>query len=243
MIKKVFVLLGWLACFGGILTADIQRIDVQYYLMPDNHPAKKALDTIFSPAYALASPQSMKRAGFFLRLRSDPRKLIAAKHPFLPDYIIKAYLDTHSEIDEEWKYLVDRIIGARIIQESIEDNHYNHLMKVPKKWIYALPNPGRRKYVLVAENMNLMSPAKNAACYLKKMNKERLAALFVLLKENLLIDSVYISNIPFCTDGKIAFIDTEHFHTMAKPVPYEMLLPKLSREMQDYWNTLIREYR
>ena len=143
---------------------------------------------------------------------------MVAKHPFLPNYVIKAYLDTHNEIDEEWKFLVDRIIGARIIQESIDDNHYNHLMKVPKKWIYALPNPGRRKYVLVAENMNLLSPAKNADSYLKKMNKERLGALFVLLKENLLIDSIYIYNIPFCTDGKIAFIDTEHFHTMAKPL-------------------------
>jgi hypothetical protein len=236
MIKYIFFLF-----IAFPLSAHVPR--VEQYLMSDKHAAKKTLDAIFSPTYVLASQETLKEAGFLMHKPRDPRQLIAAKHPFLPGYLIKVFLDTHSEVQNEGMFWIDRIIGARLIQRSIDEHHYNHLMKVPQKWIYALPNPGRRKYVLVVENMNLLSPAKNQERYQKKIDKEHLDALYTILTENLLIDSVYIDNIPFCTDGKIAFVDTEHFQTMVKPLLLGKLLPKLSKEMQEYWKTLMREYK
>lgn len=73
------------------------------------------------------------------------------------------------------------------------------------------------------------------------MNKEKLEALYTMLSENLLIDSTFIDNIPFSKDGRIAFIDTEHYNSTLKEVCYEMVGAQLSPNMQEHWNQLINK--
>ncbi len=211
------------------------------YLIPDDHPAKEALDKIFSSSRALRSVKAMRQAGF-----SNPvpgyKGMIVTKHKSIPGYLIKAYLDTTNI--PEWLALTHRAIGARYIQNTIDKFGYQGIMKVPKKWIYPLPaEPSppqeegyfRKNFVLVVENMKILSFADNEAAYKRLITKKILEALYTVLREDKLVDSVYIDNIPFSRDGKIAFVDTEHFNTTTKPLHLEHLARCFSKSMRAYW--------
>lgn len=222
---------------------------VQPYLLPYDHPAKEALDKIFSSSRVTESLQHLKKAGFTF---SPPRKelsLICAAHPKLGKYLIKTYLDTHYMEGNEWVFWIRRIEGSRRIQKSIDEHGLQKLVKVPKKWIYPLeedPSPSnqnlhRKNFILVTENMQIMRADKNAERYKKVITEEQLNALHTLLTENWLTDSIYIDNIPFSIDGRIAFIDTEHFMQTDKQLKLHRLGRRLSEKMKLYWNELIQQ--
>ena len=85
--------------------------------------------------------------------------------------------------------------------------------------------------------MQLLDHTANLKAFKKRMTPTILEHLYILLSEEKLIDSVYPDNIPFTHSGKIAFIDTEHWHCSGK-VPYEKLLRYLSSDMQACWHAL-----
>lgn len=265
MPKLKFALCLFLCLFGPYLEAipytkspfisDSVWDQVSPYLMPEDHPLKAKLDKIFLDAHVkhlhpLATSNSLKKAGFSFKLREN-KFLIIASHPALKGYLAKIYLDEHPLKDGEWPLFIRRILGAEKVRASIQAHGYEYLMKVPQKWIYALPEqtiapprPGHpsRHFILVVENMRIMPTGKNLAKYRFMMNEELLEALFVVLHENNLFDSLFLDNIPFCKDHKVAFIDTEH-HADTKKMPYEQLLPRLSPKMQIFWRQLIGKYR
>jgi len=219
---------------------------VQPYLLPLNHPVKPELDRIFSEYRATSSHSAMTNAGFSFKLPRGDRRVTVAKHREIKGHLLKTYLDTQNVKQKEWKIWIHRIKGAKCIQASIERHRYKHIMKTPKKWIYPLPPTPlegeghfRQNFVLVVENMRILSTEKNKNKYYKALNKEKLDALYVLITENLLIDSVYIDNIPFCKDGKIAFIDTEHYLTKERPLKLHRMAKHFSPTMQDYWKKVL----
>ena len=216
------------------------------YFLPDNHPIKATLDRIFSKSRALASNKAMKKAGFKL-LKQPKNKLAIAKHPKLKGYLVKAYLDPMLTTD--WVWWIKRIEGARAVQNSIDKHGYQALIKVPQKWIYPLPPepspkviPGaeRKNFILVVEDMRVLNYEDNLEAYYKKPTRTLLNAIYTIITENLLIDSIYIDNIPFCKDGKLAFIDTEHCNDTSQPLKIERIAQYLSKEMHAYWEQLIQ---
>lgn len=222
--------------------------EVQPYLLPEKHPAKKALDKIFSKTRATLSPEAMAKAGFRCKFR-QPNHLVAAKHSKLKGYLVKVFMDSQTMFpEEEALFWIHRVKGARLIRNSINKHGYQALMKVPQKWIYPLPkDPAlpegdyyRRNFILVVEDMKILSDDKNVQYYRTKMNAPTLDALYTILTENVLIDSIYINNIPFCYDGRIAFIDTEHYLTDIKPLRLHRLTYRFSKKMQNYWEGLIQ---
>jgi hypothetical protein len=213
------------------------------YFLPENHPIKPKLDSLFSKRITLNS-ESLKNAGF-----EDPEpqkfsKTIVTKHKKIKGYYFKLFTD-EQEIDDGQK-LYARALGAERVKGCIDRNELHHLCKVPKKWIYPLPeNPSpskgehRKNFILIAEDMDLYSKDEN----LKKWKKsplvtiELLDAVYLILREEGLKDSVYPFNIPFSKkDRKIAFIDLEETHEW--PVRFKRLLPYLSPEMALYWSAL-----
>lgn len=219
---------------------------IKPYLLPTDHPAKTALDEIFNHYRATSSHKEMKRAGFSFKLPRGDRRATVAKHKKIKGYLIKTYLDTQNTDGKEWKAWIQRIKGAECIQASIDKHGFNHLAKTPKKWIYPLPTvttgeegPFRKNFILVVENMHILSNTKNRIKYQESINKERMKALYILLTENLLIDSIYLDNIPFSKDGKIAFIDTEHYLTTLRPLKLHRMTKFFSPIMQEYWEQLI----
>jgi len=120
--------------------------------------------------------------------------------------------------------------------------------KVPKKWIYPLPAdpsppPGCRKkhFILVVEKIKTKKGGDNWAEWRSSsMSYERMEALYTLLDELGLIDSLFPDNVPFTKNGKQqAFIDTEHFN--GYPVNFDKLSKYFSTEKRCYWKKLIKD--
>ena len=193
----------------------------------------------------------MQKAGFTFSLPRDPRKIICAKHPKLKKYLIKTYIDEQLN-ENEWEGWIQRIKGAQQIQKSIDKHHFNKIMKTPKKWIYPLPinsdlpanRPYKKKFfLLLVEDMQILSSERNAQSYVLDITKTKLDALYAMLTENLLIDSIYIDNIPFCKDGKIGFIDTEHYNVTHSRLKLERLTKRFTTPMAHHWMALISHFK
>lgn len=221
---------------------------VKDYMIPDDHPAKRQLDRIFNKSRAFADDESMKTAGFFPAKPQPITKVIVTKHPKLKGYIIKAYLDEqdYPGNQPEYRCWVMRVLGSKLIRKSIKTHNYVHLFKVPRKWIYLLPDEPsppshylRKTFILIEDDMNLFNEELNNQLWgSTRVTKERLDALFTITTELGLYDCTKPSNCPFSRDGRNAFVDTQIFHIFQ--VKYHMLIPFLSPEMQKYWKTLIK---
>lgn len=218
---------------------------VQGYLLPHDHPIKPALDEMFGSMRVLNNRASYMAAGFNYRERNRRRRLIS-KNPKLPGYLIKTYLDVHPLGKEDgliWKHRID---GARQVQACIDHHKFNHIMKVPKKWLYPLPNkpaatgPYPKGFILVVEDMEILSHNANNEKYRTELTVEQMCAIYVVLKQNLLWDSIFPFNIPFCKDGKIAFIDTEFFNDDNHPLRLERMTEYFPPHLHSKWKRLIK---
>lgn len=222
--------------------------EVQPYLMPLDHPTRRRLDEIFSKNRVLASLEAMKEAGFMLTPQQGVH-VHATKHPMLPGYVIKMYPDLHPE--REWYKWVKRCQGAELIRDSIARHQMEGIFKVPHKWIYVVPDlfpieasagiyP--KHFVLVVEDMYILEPHKNRKRYRSEhMHKSTLQALVTIIEDLGLSDAVRCANVPFCQDGKLAFVDTESWHRW--PVWYHPMKEWLSIGMRRYWNEITQNPR
>lgn len=216
------------------------------YLLPDDHPAKVWLDTIFrGKIRLLSSVKNLNQAGF-ISPKERNRGIVIGRHRELQGYLLKMYLDS-KDVDE-LKWWLKRIKGAMRIQASIDKNNYNHLMKTPKKWIYQLPNDGPqpkkskypKKYILVVEDMDIFSDEECRQLYQKVVTPEHLDAMYKMLTTCLLSDCTWLPNIPFSHDGRIAFIDTEFVgETQSIWTRLPRLAKHLSPDMKKYWMSLL----
>jgi hypothetical protein len=213
------------------------------YFLPEHFPEKAILDEIFSQRRVLGSHKMMQKSGFII-LSAENDKIVVAKHVSLKGYIIKAYTDEMPYAD--WYWWKKRIDGMRVIQAKINELGYQGIMKAPKKWIYPVPpkpdtkeGANRKNFILIAEDMEILSYKKNLKAYKNKMTKEILNAFYTMLTELKLIDSVYADNTPFAKDGRLAFVDSEHSLDTSMAVPITEVAQYLSPEMHRYWEQLI----
>lgn len=215
---------------------------VSPYLLSSKNKIKKQLDEIFSKSRVSTSLATMRRAGFICKKVRKWSNILVATHPKLTGYLVKLYLDDQIGIND-FELLVTRVEGARAIKEAINQFGYRDLFKVPKKYLYVLPdNPPakpelhRKNFILVVEEMQLRE--SNRELWKGTLvSKRRLQALYHIVTELGLLDSLIVSNIPFCTDGRNAFIDTEHHHKW--PIPYHHLLRVLNPEKSRTWEEIV----
>lgn len=217
------------------------------YFLPYDHPAREKLDRIFSKHRAIQDLKSMRKAGFINPFPRQWTRVIVTKHPRLPGYLIKAYLDKqhYHQKRPEYDYWVMRIKGAQLIQQEIDNRQLQGIFKTPKKWIYPVPEEPsppaeyiRKNFILVVEDMNIYDEMYNRILWSKHevVTRDNLAILFRFVSDLGLWDCTKPDNIPIGLDGKIAFIDTQSYHRW--PVKYHSLAPFLNPEMQAYWNSL-----
>lgn len=220
--------------------------EVKDHMIPDDHPVKEKLDRIFSSSRALYNMKSMVKAGFDAAQPQHHTHIIVTRHPLLKGYVIKAYLDKqkyHLHKREHF-FWVKRVIGAKLLQKAIKAHGYEHLLKVPKKWIYLLPDKPsppskhRRKiFILVEEDMNIYDDLTNEQMWgSKAVTKELLKAVYTVTTEFGFFDCAKPANCPFSKDGKVAFVDTQTYYK--KRVKYKKLTPFLSSSMRSYWKKL-----
>ncbi len=221
------------------------------HLIPNDHPAKPKLDEIFNRSRALYDQGSMTAAGFDALPPQHHTEIIVAKHHELKGYVIKAYLDVqeyYQNKPEEYFWL-KRVRGAKLIRKCLKENHYEHLIKVPRKWLYLLPDrPSppkkclRKRFILIAEDMELHNQEENEKAWGSEIvTKEFLAAFYQITTELKLLDSSKPDNCWFSLDGRAAFVDTELY--LKGEVKYYRLLPFLSAPMQEYWKELSKDQK
>ncbi len=218
--------------------------DLEPYFLPEDMPVKAKLDKIFTASRVTQNLPALKVAGFKIPRLRKFAKVIVAKHPKVKGYVLKLFTDDNY-LDNEWFDWKRRILGAHYIQETIDRLGYQHLFKVPKKWIYPLPTepgptPGsiRKNFILVVEDMRIFSSSRNLSWWKSvAMTEELMDSIYIVFQECGLADSVYPDNLCFSRDRKMAFVDTQHFTVW--PVPFFKLLPYFSSKKQQYWQSLM----
>ncbi len=218
------------------------------FILPEKHSLKAKLDKIFRKTRAISGMSSLKKAGFKDIVHQKWTRLIVARHPDVKGIIFKLYLDRqrYHKGQPEHYFWIRRCMGARIIREEIVQNHWEHLFKVPKKWIYPLPptpSPvaGPAKYfILVEEDMNIFSSERNNRLWASKtVTTELLDALFYIIQKHGFYDCAKPDNIPFSKDMKVAFVDTQSFHRW--PVAFHKLVWILHPDLANYWMMKMNE--
>lgn len=216
------------------------------YFIPLDHPIKEDLDKLFSTRI-ITDLSTLKKAGFRCSKMRKWNNIIVAGHSKIKGYLLKIYLDNQSGICEALNW-ISRVQGAKAARRAIHHFGYTKWFKAPRKWIYPLPPDsinvveGTKKFfVLVVEDMKILDREYNENRWNHPLiSPQFLEAVFHIIEEAGLYDSVYVDNMPFCRDGKVAFIDTEHFHSW--PVPFHILNQYLNEPQSDYWNQLIQNW-
>lgn len=201
------------------------------------HPIYKKLNHLFHQKKNLKfNSTKMLQMGFSIIAHSSEKAVFVATHRNIKGYVFKFFNNPSGTIAEK-QALFQRVNGAKRIRQFIEDKKIHQFFKVPQKWVYQIPGKDPH-YLLVAEDMHLLSHKKNKEAWKShKVSKATLEALYTILKQLGLIDSLYIDNIPFNKEGKICFIDTEHYGLY--PVHFGILTSSLSPAMQKIWLQLI----
>lgn len=218
------------------------------YILQSNHPLTPRLDAIFGQNRVTLNLKTLIQAGF---AKTAPRKftnLLVTKHPNIPGYVFKMYLDAQNYHKKcpEYDIWIKRILGAQKIRDMIALHQLDPFFKVPQKWIYILPNhqdlPEGYPYkytILVEEDMFILNREDNKKAWASNnVTPELLNYLWMILKEIGLSDCAKPDNVPFSTDGRISFIDTEIFGE--KKINYKKMIPHLSEPNQKYWKELTK---
>lgn len=225
------------------LTLEMRQL-MRPYLIPLTHPAKPSLDALFK-SRIIDTEKELTDAGFTI-LFSQPRSLIrVAKHPNLPGYLLKIYLDSDTPRlggEAGWRQLTTRCIIAEKIRNIIEYHKVENLV-VPEKWIYPLPGAataqkGQQPVILVVRDMNISNREETKVAWKTKATATTIKELFTVLLYGYGSASL-ANNIPYTQSGKFAFIDTEFKNgktvSIVRPKKY------FSPEMQTYWERLVQE--
>ena len=185
--------------------------------MAFDDPARIDLGTLFRDEEMFDSRRSWGAAGFHVIDRSNNGKIMVARHPSVQGLLFKKYMSDSAEKAQTKNY-ERRLEGANRLRAFAEERRLSRIV-VPRKWILKLPRPFSRRetsHVLVAEQLDLLSDDQTEAAY-RRIEPNVLGELCVVLFHFRGMDSI-AKNIPFVSDGRIGFIDTEHWdRSTSKP--------------------------
>ena len=220
------------------------RQKIAPYLLPLDNSLKPVLDAIFLPARVTANASTFEAAGFVTVCAQQSSCVRVAKHPEVPGYLFKVYLDSEVRQKEDqpgWKRLKQRCRSVAKIRALINRKHLNHFV-VPDKWIYPLPyypiSPGPidQPIVLLVTDMNLVDRNQTKFAWKNLATKEILHELYIILSHGY-GSSFLTGNIPYTQSGKFALVDTEY---PRRAIKMKNVKKYLSSEMAAYWDRLVK---
>jgi hypothetical protein len=168
------------------------------------------LKILFCDVHMFVSRRAWSTAGFRVSERADSGKIMVAAHPSVPGLLFKKYCDDMSQKDQGANYR-RRIEGADRLRAFVDKRLLRHVV-VPRKRLLELPHPFSRRdpsHILVVERLDLQSDEQTRAAYYG-IDPDILQELCVVLFHFRGMDSSS-KNVPFVADGRVAFIDTEHW--------------------------------
>ncbi|KAF3361470.1 hypothetical protein PHSC3_001844 [Chlamydiales bacterium STE3] len=212
------------------------------FLVPLNHPLKPILDSLFATRVT-ENYSTIVNSGFHILSCQESSFIKVVTSPHLPEYIFKIYPDDEIRKKQNlpgWHWLSNRCEGARRIKRFIKKNKIKYF-KVPEKWLYPLPpfpnpnSPAPQPVILIEDNMHIVSLKETREAWYTKVTKKHLDELYHILSNDM--GSSFLSgNIPYCKDGKFAFVDTEY---PKRKISLRTVKSYLSPEMQAYWQSLL----
>lgn len=212
---------------------------------PFEDPLRPALTEIFSHERVIFDYDTFLAAGFE-PMAVPGRHVMTGKHPLLPGLVVKVIADVENPEamlkGGDWENWIRRLEGEFVIRYAISKYGFENFFKVPRQWIFPLPEIElpyegdgivRRHFILIAEDAYIVSEEENHRCYHDCMMKTQLTAIWKLANNYGLADSCNHDNLPFCHDGKLAFVDTETFYTW--PIEADLILKHLNHRNRNYW--------
>lgn len=222
-----------------------ERSAVTPYLLPYEHPVREKLDLIFYRSRATKDINSLVEAGFIVLKQKDRSFIVVATHPDIPGYLFKLHLDSELRLKRGkpgWYWFSKRVEGARDIARVISKKKLN-LVRVPQKWLYPLPvHPDapaseaytRKNIILVAEYVPLLSKQQNLDAFKTQITRKHLDQIYTVLRK-CGGSSIRPDNIPFDTQGRASFIDTEYPGATTR---WGDLNRFLNDDMEAYWKKI-----
>lgn len=178
--------------------------------MPFDDPASLDLSALFRDPAMFDSRSRWGSAGFQVTHRLNNGKIMVARHPEVAGLLFKKYTNDLSQKDQ-LRNFERRVEGASRLRSFVDKRHLRRIA-IPRKWILELPRAISRKvtsHVLVVEQLDLLDEDQTNAAY-RRIDAGLLAELCVVIFHFRGMDSIS-KNMPFISDGRIGFIDTEHW--------------------------------
>lgn len=218
-----------------------------HYLISNDHSMKKHLDRIFGNRRVTANRNTFYNAGFSIISERPRSYVIVAKHKYLPNHLVKCYLDTEEREKwhkPSWHWLQQRCVGARVIRKIIESKNFRYF-SVARKYLYLLPllnstvpyDPcyTRHPVILLVTDMNLVDKKDNLYAWTNIMDERRLDELYYIISRAKGA-SYRADNIAYSRSEKFCFIDTEY---PGRGPEYYRIGRELNSKMANYWNDLV----
>jgi hypothetical protein len=178
--------------------------------MSSSDPPTIDLKALFRDEQMFTSRRAWGRAGFRIYDRPDNGKIMVAEHPSVPGVLFKKYSDGRGQKSQLQNYEC-RIDGAKHLRAFVDKQLSRHVT-VPRKWLFELPRAFSRRepsHILVVERLDLLRDEQTKSAYWD-IDPESLRELCSVLFHFRGMDSNH-KNVPFVADGRIAFVDTEHW--------------------------------
>lgn len=217
------------------------------HLISLHHPMRKVLDKLFMRKRITVDSKTFRKAGFHI-LATGPRSFVkVARHRYLPGYLVKANLDTTTQLKgerESWEWFVYRCRGAKKVKDVIKSKKIKHFV-VADKWLYCLPEEPsppndyahrRHLAILLVTDMDLAPEEENLEAWKSIITKEHLRELYTIIARAK-GSSYRPDNISYTNSRKFAFIDTEY--PTAKP-DFKSIRHYLNADMKIYWDKLVK---
>ena len=229
------------------IPTDVYWKRVHPHLLPSDHPAYEKMTEIFNRTRPIVNEETLKEAGFKILYRKPRSFIRVVRHPEIPGYLLKIYLDSELRRKKNktgWEWLILRCEGAAKVRKGIALCKAKNFV-VAQKWLFvvpALPAPPSGKnhvtqpLVLLVEDMQLapLQASKNA--WRHSITKQHLDELYQILSvaggASLRPDNICLRR-----NGQFAFIDTEYPY---KANYYDQVLPYINAGMRAYWQHLIQ---
>ena len=178
--------------------------------MPFADPESIDMRALFRDAGMFESRRAWSAAGFHVIDRANNGKIMVAQHPSVQGLLFKKYTSDVS-LDDQTKNYKRRVEGSHRLRAFVDDRRLTHVT-VPRKWLFDLPREFSRREtsrVLVVEQLDLVSDEQSKGFY-QRIDPAVLVELCTVVFHFRGMDS-NTKNIPFVSDGRLAFIDTEHW--------------------------------
>jgi hypothetical protein len=171
-------------------------------------PRSSDLGKLFRDRGMFDTADDWHDAGFKI-LRESENKICVASHSSANGYLFKKYVNAgkREDPDDQLKNYKTRVDGARRVRALISDRGLRNAV-APSKWIRELPSRFG-SHILIVERLDLLDDDESKRAY-HRIDEGTLRDLCTVLYAFRGLDSTP-KNVPITRDGKVAFIDTEHW--------------------------------